>query len=92
MPWVGLLCVIVVFPDHTHLLFESKKVGKTTWRKSAAQTTSKYTHRVKTYIERKIGTVHGIRILIMFKLMNKAIITILIVKRVCLSVPLYNYS
>ena len=21
MPWVGLLCVIVVFPDHTHLLF-----------------------------------------------------------------------
>ena len=20
MPWVGLLCVIVVFPDHTHLL------------------------------------------------------------------------
>ena len=20
--WVGLLCVIVVFPDHTHLLFE----------------------------------------------------------------------
>ena len=23
MPWVGLKCVIVVFPDHTHLLFES---------------------------------------------------------------------
>ena len=21
-PWVGLQCVIVVFPDHTHLLFE----------------------------------------------------------------------
>ena len=21
MPWVGLRCVIVVFPDHTHLLF-----------------------------------------------------------------------
>ena len=21
MPWVGLQCVIVVFPDHTHLLF-----------------------------------------------------------------------
>ena len=22
VPWVGLQCVIVVFPDHTHLLFE----------------------------------------------------------------------
>ena len=22
MPWVGLQCVIVVFPDHTHLLFK----------------------------------------------------------------------
>ena len=21
MPWVGFECVIVVFPDHTHLLF-----------------------------------------------------------------------
>ena len=21
LPWVGLRCVIVVFPDHTHLLF-----------------------------------------------------------------------
>ena len=21
MPWVGLQCVIVVFPDHTHLVF-----------------------------------------------------------------------
>ena len=21
VPWVGLRCVIVVFPDHTHLLF-----------------------------------------------------------------------
>ena len=21
-PWVGLQCVIVVFPDHTHLLFQ----------------------------------------------------------------------
>ena len=21
VPWVGLQCVIVVFPDHTHLLF-----------------------------------------------------------------------
>ena len=21
VPWVGLKCVIVVFPDHTHLLF-----------------------------------------------------------------------
>ena len=21
MPWVGLQCVIVVFPDHTHLFF-----------------------------------------------------------------------
>ena len=24
MPWVGLQCVIVVFPDHTHLLFGFK--------------------------------------------------------------------
>ena len=23
VPWVGLQCVIVVFPDHTHLLFVS---------------------------------------------------------------------
>ena len=23
VPWVGLQCVIVVFPDHTHFLFES---------------------------------------------------------------------
>ena len=23
VPWVGLPCVIVVFPDHTHLLFET---------------------------------------------------------------------
>ena len=23
VPWVGLQCVIVVFPDHTHLLFFS---------------------------------------------------------------------
>ena len=22
VPWVGLQCVIVVFPDHAHLLFE----------------------------------------------------------------------
>ena len=22
VPWVGLQCVIMVFPDHTHLLFE----------------------------------------------------------------------
>ena len=22
MSWVGLQCVIVVFPDHTHLLFD----------------------------------------------------------------------
>ena len=21
VPWVGLQCVIVIFPDHTHLLF-----------------------------------------------------------------------
>ena len=25
VPWVGLQCVIVVFPDHTHLLFHSLK-------------------------------------------------------------------
>ena len=23
VPWVGLQCVIVVFPDHTHLLFDA---------------------------------------------------------------------
>ena len=23
-PWVGIQCVIVVFPDHTHLLFENQ--------------------------------------------------------------------
>ena len=23
VPWVGLQCVIVVFPDHTHLLFDT---------------------------------------------------------------------
>ena len=26
MPWVGLRCVIVVFPDHTRLLFVLKGV------------------------------------------------------------------
>ena len=25
MPWVGLRCVIVVFPDHTHLLLKGNK-------------------------------------------------------------------
>ena len=25
VPWVGLQCVIVVFPDHTHLLFSIVK-------------------------------------------------------------------
>ena len=25
VPWVGLQCVIVVFPDHTHFLFETDK-------------------------------------------------------------------
>ena len=25
VPWIGLQCVIVVFPDHTHLLFGLKK-------------------------------------------------------------------
>ena len=25
VPWVGLECVIVVFPDHTHLLFNHIK-------------------------------------------------------------------
>ena len=24
VPWVGLQCVIVVFPDHTHLLYQPK--------------------------------------------------------------------
>ena len=26
MPWAGLQCVVVVFPDHTHLLFFWSKV------------------------------------------------------------------
>ena len=25
VPWVGMQCVIVVFPDHTHLLFQTLK-------------------------------------------------------------------
>ena len=25
VPWVGLQCVIVVFPDHTHLPFQYEK-------------------------------------------------------------------
>ena len=28
VPWVGLQCVIVVFPYHTHLLFRLIKVSK----------------------------------------------------------------
>ena len=27
VPWVGLQRVIVVFPDHTHLLFDAKPIG-----------------------------------------------------------------
>ena len=27
VPWVGLQCVIVVFPDHTHLLFNHIKIA-----------------------------------------------------------------
>ena len=27
--WVGLLCAIVVFPDHTHLLFEQQVLFRT---------------------------------------------------------------
>ena len=26
VPWVGLQCVIVVFPVHSHLLFENREV------------------------------------------------------------------
>ena len=26
VPWVGLRCVILVFPDHTHLLFSNVKI------------------------------------------------------------------
>ena len=25
VPWAGLQCVIVVFPDHTHLLFDKSQ-------------------------------------------------------------------
>ena len=28
VPWVGLQCVIVVFPDHTHLLFFMQAFNK----------------------------------------------------------------
>ena len=28
--WVGLQCVIAVFPDHTHLLFENMHFGNST--------------------------------------------------------------
>ena len=28
MPWVGLQCVIVVFPDHTHLLLFVFEAGR----------------------------------------------------------------
>ena len=27
VPWVGLLCVIVVFPDHTHYIFSYRNVN-----------------------------------------------------------------
>ena len=27
VPWVGLQCVIVVFPDHTHLLFGQNPIS-----------------------------------------------------------------
>ena len=27
VPWVCLQCVIVVFPDHTHLLFDQNPIG-----------------------------------------------------------------
>ena len=30
VPWVGLQCVIVVFPDHTHLLFNLDSATITT--------------------------------------------------------------
>ena len=29
MPWVGLWCVIVVFPGHTHVHFEYNRITKT---------------------------------------------------------------
>ena len=29
VPWVGLQCVIVVFPDHTHLLSDEKIIAHT---------------------------------------------------------------
>ena len=31
VPWIGLQCVIVVFPDHTHLLFDPDKVQCSIW-------------------------------------------------------------
>ena len=31
VPWAGLLCVIVVFPDHTHLLFLSHTGSELLW-------------------------------------------------------------
>ena len=34
--WVGLQCVIVVFPDHTHLLFDPYKLFFSPYMKSLA--------------------------------------------------------
>ena len=44
MPWVGLQCVIVVFPDHTHLLFLNHKLRdeniqmRVTWKNQSRYT------------------------------------------------------
>ena len=37
VPWVGLQCVIVVFPDHTHLLFKVSLM-RLKWLKLASLT------------------------------------------------------
>ena len=35
VPWVGLKCVIVVFPDHTHLLFNVRQVPREMFKTKA---------------------------------------------------------
>ena len=47
VPWVGLLCVIVVFPDHIHLLFtltKKKKLVKTSFSLMGEGQTSPLMH------------------------------------------------
>ena len=42
MPWVGLQCEIVVFPDHMHLLFDPEQLISTEANKLDRGTHTKY--------------------------------------------------